>query len=325
MARGSDRDDQRAALPADGSETRDARSGSVSTQVQALAETRSRSRDAAERSGPIGRPLPSGSRREAFLYNRQTYTLRGSQSRVLETLATFRVVLERDLRKDVYRGLGARVGRELKSLVRQGLVATRDLAADRAGHHLRVATLTREGRALLEHHRGPARFSEEQDRPVFNGWGKAGELVHDASLYRMYLVEEARILEEGGTIRRVVLDDELKQTLYRELNQLKLASADERRATLAELAQAENLPVVDGHVQFPDVRIEYDTASGQRSKVDLELTTDHYHASHLATKARAGFSLYSASGHSARGVASLGGGRGGASFDPHFLSGLLSL
>ena len=47
---------------------------------------------------------------------------------------------------------------------------------------------------------------------------------------------------------------------------------------------------------LPDVRIEYDTASGERSKVNLELTTDHYHAGQLAAKARAGFTLYSASG-----------------------------
>ena len=109
------------------------------------------------------------------------------------------------------------------------------------------------------------------------------------------------------------------------MNDREEASAESRQARLADLARAEDLPVVDGHVLLPDVRIEYDTASGERSKVDLELTTDHYHAGQLAAKARAGFTLYSASGHAGRGVASLGGGRGGRSFDPHFLSGLLSL
>jgi len=176
----------------------------------------------------------------------------------------------------------------------------------------------------VQYHRDASRFSVVVGRPVQAGWGKACELVHDANLYRMYLVEEARILREGGTIQRVILDDELKQRLYRELNDRGEPLAESRQARLADLARAEDLPVVDGHVLLPDVRIEYETASGERSKVDLELTTDHYHAGHLATKARAGFTLYSASGHAGRGMGSFGGGRSG-SFDPHFLSGLLSL
>lgn len=176
----------------------------------------------------------------------------------------------------------------------------------------------------MQYHRDASRFSVVVGRPVQAGWGKACELVHDASLYRMYLVEEARILREGGTIQRVILDDELKQRLYRELNDRGEPLAESRQARLADLARAEDLPVVDGHVLLPDGRIEYETASGERSKMDLELTTDHYHAGHLATKARAGFTLYSASGHVGRGMGSFGGGRS-RSFDPHFLSGLLSL
>lgn len=49
----------------------------------------------------------------------------------------------------------------------------------------------------MQYHRDASRFSVVVGRPVQAGWGKACELVHDANLYRMYLVEEARILREG--------------------------------------------------------------------------------------------------------------------------------
>ena len=48
------------------------------------------------RSGPP-RPLPSGRNPTRLRYDGRSFDVRGSQSRVLQTLATFRVVFERDL------------------------------------------------------------------------------------------------------------------------------------------------------------------------------------------------------------------------------------
>jgi hypothetical protein len=42
------------------------------------------------------------------------------------------------------------------------------------------------------------------------------------------------------------------------------------------------------HVQFPDVRIEYDGRDGQRLIEDVEVTTPHYRGAHAAAKARGG-------------------------------------
>ena len=162
-------------------------------------------------------------------------------------------------------------------------------------------------------------------RPVHAGWGKPRELAHDASLYRMYLQAEPEIRRAGGTVHRVILDMEWKHRLYRVSNDDPSLSPEARQARLLELARAEELPVVDGHVQLPDVRIEYDTPAGDRTRVDLELATNHYHAGHLSAKQQAGFTVFSAGGSAARGVASLGGGRGGSGYDPRYLSGLLSL
>ena len=43
------------------------------------------------------------------------------------------------------------------------------------------------------------------------------------------------------------------------------------------------------------LRIEYANQEMEISRVDLELATGHYHAGHLAEKARAGFQIYARS------------------------------
>ena len=65
------------------------------------------------------------------------------------------------------------------------------------------------------------------------------------------------------------------------------------------------LPVVDGHVHFPDVRIEYERPDGDRKVEDIEVVTPHYRGAYAAAKGRTGFSSYRIS----TGL----GGRGGRS------------
>jgi hypothetical protein len=96
-------------------------------------------------------------------------------------------------------------------------------------------------------------------------------------------------------VLRVQLDYELKEKLYRKLG---LAQAQgERQTQRSKEASAHQmqLPVVHGKVSFPDLRIEYANQEMQISRVDLELATGHYHARHLAEKARAGFQIYARS------------------------------
>ncbi|MBE3132685.1 MAG: hypothetical protein IMZ55_04375 [Acidobacteria bacterium] len=152
----------------------------------------------------------------------------------------------------------------------------------------------------------------------------------------MYQVEAAAIEARGGVVRRVVLDEELKREVYAHANRPPGFSADLRSGYLADvrserLEEAANrlfLPVVDGHVEFPDVRIEYDDPVLGQTRVDLELVSDAYHRGHVAAKQRAGFALYSAAGDAARGIRSLGGSEargGGGTVVHHSISSLLSL
>ena len=69
----------------------------------------------------------------------------------------------------------------------------------------------------------------------------------------------------------------------------------------SQSATANHLSVVRGHIQFPDLRIEYEDARGQSGRVDVELTTDHYKKGQIAAKAAAGFTLYSLGGDSSGG------------------------
>ena len=324
MSRGLDRTDEReqdAPSAASGVGARESRPTMGSL-------TRSRERDQDQRDQEV--ELPEGRGRDLVVHRDSVYHMRGSESRLLEVLATFRVVLERDLAAGIYRRCPGRLPDDVRSLREQGLILRRALVATRKGGTQGVVTLTVAGQRLLRNYRGPSELSGRRpERPDASGFGKRSDLVHNASLYRMYQVEAARLTADGARLRRVLLDDDLKRAVYRDLNAGGLMTPADRQARLAELAAEYDLRVVNGHMRLPDVRLEYETAAGERGRVDLELATDHYRAGQIAAKQQAGFTVYHASGHAGRGVMALGsgasGGAGGRSWDPSFLSGLLSL
>jgi hypothetical protein len=70
--------------------------------------------------------------------------------------------------------------------------------------------------------------------------------------------------------------------------------------------------VIHGHLELPDLRIEYETEDGRLEYRDVELVTEHYSRGQVSGKARAGFTCYRAGG----------GGQaraGGNPFDPRHL------
>ena len=62
---------------------------------------------------------------------------------------------------------------------------------------------------------------------------------------------------------------------------------------VAEWAAAATCPSIDGHVHFPDVRIEYERPDGERKVEDVEVVTPHYRGAYAAAKGRTGFTLLS--------------------------------
>jgi hypothetical protein len=234
-------------------------------------------RDPGQRSSdlPDGRfSLPSALDRQSISGRDRGYHLRDSESHTLETLATFQVVFERDLREGRYRGDGGRLDDDLRSLNGQGLVESRTITVDRHGHTMRVLAISDAGRDLLQDHRRSAGVrSRGSEVRVHSGFGKRPDLIHNASLDRMYQVEAAAIERSGGTIPGVALEDDLEREVYRRAQPGGAMSDDLRHALLLEAAHQCEIAVVNDHLEFPDVCIDYDMPSGHGGRVDLELVT----------------------------------------------------
>jgi hypothetical protein len=93
-----------------------------------------------------------------------------------------------------------------------------------------------------------------------------------------------------------VLDYELKRDYQTFLNRADRPEGVDHEDDLKTFAAAARLPIVDGHLELPDLRIEYETPDGRLEYRDVELVTEHYSRSQLAGKSAAGFALYRAAG-----------------------------
>jgi hypothetical protein len=263
--------------------------------------------------------LPRGPTRERVRIREHRYDLRGSEVRTLAAAGTFRVVPAADLRGQ-YREAGTQ-DRDLSHLRRQGLIRTMPYVVGRT--RTTLVTLTERGREALEESRRA--HGGEPGQAFYAGISKPRELAHDVRLYRAYEHAADRLATRGARVRRVVLEEELKREYQRYLQASNRGRRDatgrpDRSAEEVERwARERHLPCVDGHVEFPDVRIEYDERDGRRGIEDVEVTTPHYRGAHAAAKARAGFTCYrgvgARVGGGRLGVTS-GGRRGGRGFDP---------
>jgi len=165
--------------------------------------------------------LPRGLERELVRERDREYTLRGSESRTLSLVGSFRVISSRDLSDRDGRPLDPRRG-DLRHLREQGLVQT--IPID--GRRDIAVVLTQRGRDLLASHRrardgrspgrGPSLHDSRQQ--FYAEPKKAREGEHDMQVYRAYEREAARLQERGARIERVVLNYELKR--FRSLTSL---------------------------------------------------------------------------------------------------------
>ncbi|HZU44991.1 MAG TPA: hypothetical protein VE994_20100 [Terriglobales bacterium] len=178
---------------------------------------------------------------------------------------------------------------DLRNLRQQGLVERRGTSVFKKESR-QVLTITKRGQRLIRRHG----FVPE-DQAIYSGLVKPKEAEHDAALYRLYQRAVAEIESRGGKVLRVQLDYELKEQLYRKLGRAKVQDKSEAFHLKNGFAQQLYLPVVNGKVSFPDLRIEYANQEMEISRVDLELATGHYHAGHLSEKAQAGFQIYARS------------------------------
>ena len=256
--------------------------------------------------------LPRGTEREPVECRGREYSLNGDEARALATIGAFRVIPASDLES----GADARSG-VCRHLADQGLIVRETLTYHHGAQH--VVALTPEGKALLDSHSSPNPPGHKQE--YYANVVKPRELRHDAQLYAAYRAEASRIVSAGGRVTRVVLDYEIKREyqafLHRE-NRPRDRSEDEAlRQDRRAFSESKDLPIVRGHLEIPDLRIEYETPDGRLQHRDVELVTEHYSRGQISGKVEAGFACYR-SGGSSRGRGSANS-RGATPFDPRHL------
>jgi hypothetical protein len=232
--------------------------------------------------------------------------LRPEEKHLLREAGRFRVVRTADLRETLYNGKARPLENDLKYLRDKGLIETQQVNLRRDGRRrtierVEVITLTKEGRSLLV-----KQGDLPQDQKVYAGLVKPREVEHDSQIYRAYRKEAEHIEKNGGSNLRVKLDFEIKSQVQKAIYAERKADPNRDMAEIKkQVAERFELPLVDGKIQIPDARIDYElshevdqapgTEQNQGSRTgheDIEVLTAAYHAGHLRSKAQAGFRNY---------------------------------
>ena len=233
-------------------------------------------------------------RRESLPLQAVDLALRAEEQKVLTEVGRFRVIATRDLAATVYDGRTSRMERDLAFLREKGLVTVNAVNARRDGRggrveHLEVVTLTKAGCDLVRQGAGLP-----QNQRLYAGLVKPREVEHDSQIYRAYLKESERIEHAGGKNLRVQLDFELKAEIQKAIYAERKADPVRELSDIKQqVADDLDLPYVDGGIQIPDARIQYDLDQGSRTgHEDIEVLTAAYRPGHLRNKAQAGFHMY---------------------------------
>lgn len=226
---------------------------------------------------------PSREARSRYLDIELSAQLGESRISTLTEIGTFRAVNVDDLVRHRYEGDADAARQELNDLARLGLVRRQTITRTGAEQY----SLTRSGYGAVQKRR-----DKDSEQVLYHGFVKPKEADHDSAIYRLYERAAQDVTESGGRVTRVVLDFELKRSINRQLARASGLSSDERARRKQEIAEEHGLKVINGRIAIPDLRLEYETADREQSKVDLELVTGHYRGHSLSEKAQAGFRMF---------------------------------
>ncbi len=260
-----------------------------------------------ERRRPVASPDPRRPARAAGSV--VGLELRPEEKQLLREAGRFRVVRTADLRETLYHGKSRPMENDLKYLRDKGLIETQQVTLRRAGRRrtierVAVVTLPKDGRR-----RRVQQGSLPKDQKVYAGLVKPREVEHDSQIYRAYRREAERIERSGGSNLRVRLDFEIKADVQKAIYAERKADPKRDMAGIKQqVGERFELPFVDGKIQIPDARIDYDLPyesdrdlspdqdqGSHTGHQDIEVLTAAYHASHLRSKAQAGFHNYASS------------------------------
>lgn len=239
-----------------------------------------------------GAPARSTEPRTPYRDHHWTYSLRPSEIKTLRALGTFRAIDSESLADIGYSGNRDRMEHDLKNLIRQSLISRRGIKTSNK-EQIQVLTLTKPGQRFLRKQR-----LMPEGQSIHYGLVKPKEARHDTTLYRLYEKAARQIERDGGRVRKVTLDYDLKRQINKQLARLGPERQNPDRKN--EVAQAHGVRVVNGRLVVPDLQIEYENAEGHLARVNLELATKHYRPAQLQAKAQAGFTLYASAEDSDR-------------------------
>ena len=218
-----------------------------------------------------------------YHFNSRNYHLNAKQETMLRDIGTFRTITAKSLQKHVYRNNKDNMEKDLRNLRDLKLVTVQ---RDTRGKDHYVS-LTKAGKRFSE---GQLRTNNAQ--ALYSGIVKKRELRHDAAIYELYQKESQNISGSGGTVKRVVLDFELKKNVNRQLAKIQNLAPAERERQRQQIAEEHGLKIVNGTIQIPDLRMEYESQEREECRIDLECVTGHYKSRQIAAKKAAGFKLY---------------------------------
>ena len=244
----------------------------------------------------------------------RTSGLNSDQQATLAEIGKFRTLKAEDVIRHRYDGNESRFRQDIRVLSEAGLAEQRTVRHLKSGQEFKVVVLIQKGRNGLR--KLERDKPEGETRQQFHaGFVKPGEVRHDAGIYRMYQAEKSHIERDGGKVKRVVLDFELKKEVFGKLNRAGDRSDPQYDARKLDIANENGLKVVEGRVVFPDLRIEYERGDQEMGKVDLELATADYKGSQIQAKHAAGLKIYAPDSAA-----------GSPAFqDPEIVAGLISL
>ena len=220
--------------------------------------------------------------------------LHREEETLLAETGRFRILSLKDAAQAIYGGDERALRSDLRFLQERELVSLDIVNARRDGRsnsikRLEVITLTRSGEKLT---RTKNSFSPGQK--FYHGLVKPREVEHDSQIYRAYHKEWKKIERKGGSNSRVRLDFELKSQIQKAIYVARKGDPERYLNEIKQQVAAEQkLPFLDGQIQIPDARIEYDLDQGSRTGFsNIEVVTAAYRPGHLRAKAQAGFHTY---------------------------------
>jgi DNA-binding MarR family transcriptional regulator len=185
-----------------------------------------------------------------------------------------------------------RAKRTVQELERENLLRVERF--QRGSRRIEAVTLTSRGRRLLERCIDPRESGNEDAQAYLSGCARSAQVLHDTAVYRAARCEMRRISAEGGTVRRIRTERQLRRIASCRMDAAKRRGEDCCKARVAAAAELQ-LTVTHGKLSFPDVRIEWERSAADESEsgfVDVEVTTADYRERSLSEKSAAGYQIY---------------------------------